>query len=137
MQSFSIANSYTQFLGVTRASLQLAWDFTTASEGCLTDRLLYVRDDAFKRIGDNGKYRVVRVENNYSKDIYRYDTVIITSWIILNARKITKSVLKIVRIIKILQNHAKLSIHVSGNLICLLNTLVAYNLAIRGILLNF
>ena len=72
----AIIQSYTQFLGITRASLQLAWDFSTASEGCLTDRLLYMRDDAFKRIGDNGKYVVVRVENNYSKDIYRYDTVI-------------------------------------------------------------
>ena len=58
-------------LGVTRALLQLAWDFSTASEECLTARLLHVRDDALKRIGDNGKYHVVRVENNYSKDIYR------------------------------------------------------------------
>lgn len=30
-----------------------------------------MRDDAFKRIGDNGKYRVVRVQNNYSNNIYR------------------------------------------------------------------
>jgi len=58
-------------LGVNRAPLQLAWDFTTASEACLTGRLLYARDDALKRIGNNGTYRVVRVENNYSKDIYR------------------------------------------------------------------
>ena len=58
-------------LGVSRAPLQLAWDFTTASEACLTGRLLYARDDALKKIGNNGTYRVIRVQNNYSKDIYR------------------------------------------------------------------
>ena len=70
--SYLIQSLHCLLLGVTRAPLQLAWDFSTASEACLTDRLLYVRNDAFKRIGDDGKYRVVRVENNYSKDIYRF-----------------------------------------------------------------
>jgi len=30
-----------------------------------------MRDDAMKRIGDKGEYHVVRVEDNYSKDIFR------------------------------------------------------------------
>ena len=65
-------NLYQQFyIGIARAPLQLAWDFSTASEACLTGRLLYVRDDALKRIGNDGKYRIVRVENNYSENIYR------------------------------------------------------------------
>ena len=56
---------------ITRGSLQLAWDFSTASEQCLTDRLLHMRDDAMKRIGDKGEYRVVRVQDNYSENIFR------------------------------------------------------------------
>ena len=59
------------FSDIFRGSLQLAWDFSTASEQCLTDRLLHMRDDAMKRIGDKGEYRVVQVEDNYSKDIFR------------------------------------------------------------------
>jgi len=57
--------------GVSRGSLQLAWDFSTASEQCITDRLLHMRDDAMKRIGDKGEYHVVRAQDNYSKDIFR------------------------------------------------------------------
>jgi len=63
-------------IGVVRTSLQLAWDFPTASEACLTNRLLHMRDDALKRISDDGKYYVIRVEDNYSKDIYRFDPII-------------------------------------------------------------
>ncbi|XP_065913302.1 uncharacterized protein [Dysidea avara] len=65
---FSLLNTHGE---VPQGLLQLAWDFSTASEQCLTDRVLHMRDDAMKRIGDKGEYRVVQVEDNYSKDIYR------------------------------------------------------------------
>jgi hypothetical protein len=42
------------------ARLYLAWDFTVASERSLTSRMLAIRDDAFKQLGDttlaDGKY---------------------------------------------------------------------------------
>ena len=37
--------------GVARDDLYLAWDFTVASERNLTERLLFMRDDAFARLG--------------------------------------------------------------------------------------
>jgi hypothetical protein len=38
--------------GIKRSSLFLAWDFTVASETNLTERMLTIRDDAFKQLGD-------------------------------------------------------------------------------------
>jgi hypothetical protein len=38
--------------GIDRDSLYRAWDFTVASERNLTERVLTIRDDAFKRLGD-------------------------------------------------------------------------------------
>jgi hypothetical protein len=38
--------------GIKRKSLYLAWDFTVASERNLTERALYIRDDAFAQLGD-------------------------------------------------------------------------------------
>jgi hypothetical protein len=38
--------------GVGRSDLYLAWDFTTASTLNVTGRLLAIRDDAFKQLGD-------------------------------------------------------------------------------------
>jgi hypothetical protein len=38
--------------GVRRKSLYLAWDFTVASRRNLTERVLHMRDDAFKLLGD-------------------------------------------------------------------------------------
>ena len=38
--------------GIDRDSLYRAWDFTVASESNLTERVLTIRDDAFKRLGD-------------------------------------------------------------------------------------
>jgi hypothetical protein len=38
--------------GVDRDSLVRAWDFTTASEKNLTERMLAIRNDAFKRLSD-------------------------------------------------------------------------------------
>src|SRR5262249_45615073 len=39
--------------GVPRNDLYLAWDFTVASERNLTERMLFVRDDGFSRLGSN------------------------------------------------------------------------------------
>jgi hypothetical protein len=38
--------------GIDRDSLVRAWDFTTASEKNLSERMLAIRNDAFKRLGD-------------------------------------------------------------------------------------
>jgi len=39
--------------GVGRVDLQLAWDFTVASADNLAGRMLHMRDDAFKSLGDH------------------------------------------------------------------------------------
>ena len=38
--------------GMKRGQLYLAWDFTVASERSLAGRMLHIRDDAFKTLGD-------------------------------------------------------------------------------------
>ncbi|MFC7650154.1 hypothetical protein ACFQX6_64825 [Streptosporangium lutulentum] len=38
--------------GVDRRGLYLAWDFTVASERGLSERMLHIRDDAFRQLGD-------------------------------------------------------------------------------------
>jgi len=38
--------------GIQRSRLYLTWDFTVASERNLTERALFMRDDAFKQLGD-------------------------------------------------------------------------------------
>ncbi|AWS45055.1 hypothetical protein [Streptosporangium sp. 'caverna'] len=38
--------------GVERRDLYLAWDFTVASERGLSERMLHIRDDAFRQLGD-------------------------------------------------------------------------------------
>jgi hypothetical protein len=38
--------------GVAKGDLTLAWDFTVASERGLTGRMLHIRDDAFRQLGD-------------------------------------------------------------------------------------
>ncbi len=40
--------------GVRRSNLWLAWDFTVASERNLTERIVAMRDDAFRRVGVAG-----------------------------------------------------------------------------------
>jgi hypothetical protein len=58
--------------GIDRRSLQLVWDFTTASQACLTKRLLFMRDDAFQRVGDSGPtYSFYQTEDNYTDHIFR------------------------------------------------------------------
>jgi hypothetical protein len=61
--------------GVDRDSLYLAWDFTTASERNLSERVLAMRDDAFARLGDTNladlradgsspEFRITRITEN-------------------------------------------------------------------------
>ena len=58
--------------GVARNDLYLAWDFTVASERNLSERLLFARDDAFKRLGANApSFTVTKVENDVDNDIFR------------------------------------------------------------------
>ena len=60
-----------------------------------------MRDDAFKRIGDNGKYSVVRVENNYSKDIYRYDNIPCMTFKFTQKSHTTRKTTKIIMLLKL------------------------------------
>jgi len=58
--------------GVARNDLYLAWDFTVASQRNLTERLLFMRDDAFSRLGTNAPtFTVDQVENDVNATIYR------------------------------------------------------------------
>eukprot|EP00117_Sycon_ciliatum_P036882 scpid29561/ scgid1398/ len=59
--------------GVARDSLQLAWDFRTASRKCITERLVFTRDDAFERIVNIcPDYTISKVTDNYSANIFRH-----------------------------------------------------------------
>lgn len=49
----SIIKTLVNKAGVKRNSLYMAWDFTVASEESVTGRATTIRDDAFKRLGDN------------------------------------------------------------------------------------
>jgi hypothetical protein len=58
--------------GVDRSDLYLAWDFTVASSRNLTERLLFMRDDAFTRLGTSApSFTVTQVENDLDSQIYR------------------------------------------------------------------
>ncbi|MGZ6996268.1 MAG: hypothetical protein ACXVIM_13735, partial [Acidimicrobiia bacterium] len=51
--------------GVGRSDLTLAWDFTVASERNLSERMLHIRDDAFKTLGANAPaFTVTKVDEN-------------------------------------------------------------------------
>ncbi|XP_064393364.1 uncharacterized protein LOC135340879 [Halichondria panicea] len=59
-------------IGITRNSLQLAWDFNTASIKCLTQRLLFMRDDGLARTSAKGsEYILTKVEDNLNENIFR------------------------------------------------------------------
>eukprot|EP00004_Rigifila_ramosa_P014317 TRINITY_DN3250_c0_g1_i1.p1 TRINITY_DN3250_c0_g1~~TRINITY_DN3250_c0_g1_i1.p1 ORF type:complete len:643 (-),score=146.99 TRINITY_DN3250_c0_g1_i1:45-1751(-) len=59
-------------VGFSRNSLQLAWDFTTASFECVTNRMLSARDDALTRLPPGGpQYRITQIDDEYSTNIYR------------------------------------------------------------------
>ena len=58
--------------GVGRSDLYLAWDFTVASQRNLTERMLFVRDDGFARLGANAPhFTVTMVENDVDTNIFR------------------------------------------------------------------
>jgi hypothetical protein len=58
--------------GIARGDLYLAWDFTVASERNLTERLLFMRDDAFARLGANApSFTITQVLNEVDSLIYR------------------------------------------------------------------
>ncbi|MFN8037398.1 MAG: hypothetical protein U0V73_15875 [Acidimicrobiia bacterium] len=58
--------------GVDRKDLNLAWDFTVASRRNLSERILRMRDDAFKTLGPNApKFTVTKVEENPTPQLLR------------------------------------------------------------------
>lgn len=58
--------------GIARTDLYLAWDFTVASTRNVTERLLFMRDDAFARLGaDAPAFTVTSVEDEVDADIFR------------------------------------------------------------------
>jgi hypothetical protein len=58
--------------GVTRNDLYLAWDFTVASKRNTTERMLFVRDDGFDRLGSAAPAFVVNtVTDEVNTDIFR------------------------------------------------------------------
>eukprot|EP00456_Euglypha_rotunda_P033853 TRINITY_DN2611_c0_g1_i13.p1 TRINITY_DN2611_c0_g1~~TRINITY_DN2611_c0_g1_i13.p1 ORF type:complete len:429 (-),score=64.13 TRINITY_DN2611_c0_g1_i13:19-1305(-) len=59
-------------LGWARNSIQLAWDFTTASRTDITGRLTHMRDDAFQRVAKTGiTYEILEIYENYSDQAIR------------------------------------------------------------------
>jgi hypothetical protein len=61
-----------QLAGVTRNDLYLAWDFTVASTRNTTERLLFVRDDGFSRLGTNApSFSITNVTDNVNANIFR------------------------------------------------------------------
>jgi len=59
-------------LGVDRAGLNLAWDFTVASEMNLAGRMLHIRDDAFASLhGGAPAFTVTNVQDNVDDQIFR------------------------------------------------------------------
>ena len=58
--------------GVPRNDLFLAWDFTVASTRSLTERMLFVRDDGFARLGAaSPTFAVTGVTDNVDSKIFR------------------------------------------------------------------
>ena len=60
--------------GVARETLQLAWDFTTASDANNTDRLVHMRDVALAEVGTTPGFEVVEVSEDFDPRVaYRID----------------------------------------------------------------
>ena len=60
--------------GVERETLQLAWDFTTASDADNTDRLVHMRDEALAEVGESPGFEVLEVTEDFDPRIaYRID----------------------------------------------------------------
>lgn len=58
--------------GVQRDSLQLAWDFTTASKENNTSWMVHMRDEALSLIGNDPEYAITSVESDYENDHIAY-----------------------------------------------------------------
>lgn len=59
-------------VGININELQITWDFTTMSRANASDILVYMRDDATRRLPPGGPtYTISSVEDNYSDKIYR------------------------------------------------------------------
>ncbi len=57
---------------VGRADLNLAWDFTVASQHNISGRLLHIRDDAFASLGSAApQFTVTQVDENVDSDVLR------------------------------------------------------------------
>jgi hypothetical protein len=58
--------------GVGRSDLYLAWDFTVASKRNISERLLFIRDDAFTSLGSaSPSFTVTQIENEVDARIFR------------------------------------------------------------------
>ncbi len=58
--------------GIDQASLQIAWDYTTASDKSLTSTLIAMRDDAFTKVGAAGPaYTITKTTDAPSPHILR------------------------------------------------------------------
>jgi hypothetical protein len=58
--------------GIGRSDLYLAWDFTVASQRNTTERMLFVRDDGFARLGANApNFTVTMVEDDVDSRVFR------------------------------------------------------------------
>jgi hypothetical protein len=58
--------------GIGRSDLYLAWDFTVASSRNNTERLLFMRDDAFARLGAAApSFTVTQVQDDVDGNIFR------------------------------------------------------------------
>jgi hypothetical protein len=63
---------YKCIVGWSRGNLLLAWDFTTASRESSTNKLITMRDDAFKRVSSTGvQWQITKVAENVSNYIAR------------------------------------------------------------------
>lgn len=60
--------------GVAREDLQLAWDFTTATDANITGRLLHMRDAGLEQLGAEPSFSITDIDANPSPGIaYRVD----------------------------------------------------------------
>lgn len=63
-----------QDAGIERDDLQLAWDFTTASDENNTDWLVHMRDEALTEVGDTPTFEITSVDEDFDPRIaYRID----------------------------------------------------------------
>ncbi len=54
-----------QDAGIERADLQLAWDFTTASDGDNTGWLMHMRDEGLGIVGDAPRFEITSAEDDF------------------------------------------------------------------------